>query len=210
MVQAILEGRKTMTRRVVNFPEVWPDLLDDLHSKLVVKEKEVFDLKGESRFALRDRFGKPGDVLWVRESWYTDWIYNRLSPSELDGECKFYYHATLEKGSEGRLRPSIHMPKAACRIFLKVVNVRVERLQDISESDAIAEGIITKTEITGLVMGQKNDHHKNYVGHKSWVLPKDSFKGLWKSINGIESWDANPWVWVVEFERIEKPENFLS
>ena len=206
MVQAILEERKTMTRREVNFPQVWPDLLEDLHAKLVVKDKEVFDLKGEHRFDLRDRFGKPGDVLWVRETWATNWELDNVSPSKLPYDAPFYYLVNSEKGGEGRMRPSIHMPKAACRIFLEVVSVRVERLQDISDQDAISEGI----EVIGLNAAEV-PFYKDYWGQSPGGMyphPRNSFKSLWWKINGAESWDANPWVWVVEFKKIEKPLNF--
>lgn len=201
MVQAILEERKTMTRREVNFPQVWPDLLEDLHAKLVVKGKEVFDLKGEHRFDLRDRFGKPGDVLWVRESWChnttpTWWPYHYRAAND-----------TFSDPENERWKPSIHMPKAACRIFLEVVSVRVERLQDISDQDAISEGI----EVIGLNAAEV-PFYKDYWGQSPGGMyrhPRNSFKSLWWKINGAESWDANPWVWVVEFKRIDKPETFL-
>ena len=205
MVQAILEGRKTQTRREVRpqpsadtFAFSFGKVLDGserrvlcMHKQNLVKDKlPIVD-------SMQLPYGEPGDVLWVRESF-------------CEGlKDQYYYKAQIEaEGWDFKWKPSIHMPKSACRIFLEVVSVRVERLRDISQADAIAEGIVTKTEVTGLVMGQKNDYPKSFVGHKSWVLPKESFKGLWKSINGQESWDSNPWVWVVEFKRIEKPENF--
>jgi len=195
MVQAIQEGRKTQTRREVNFPQVWPDLLDDLHAKLDVKGKQVFDLAGENRFDLRDRFGKPGDVLWVREAFY------ELKNKELKGN--YFYKAEIEPhGFNFNWKPSIHMPKAACRIFLKVVSVNVQRLQDISEADSITEGVLKISE----PCGWKDYLSKDSEGTVS--NSRSSFLRLWVSING-GNLNANPWVWVVEFERIDKPENFL-
>jgi len=203
MVQAILEGRKTQARREVNFCEVWPDLLEDLHKKLEVKGKEVFNLAGEHQFNLRDRFGKPGDVLWVRECFY---------PAT---NAPFIYKADGWVGDK-TWKPSIHMPKSACRIFLEVVSVRVERLQDISEADAKQEGIsiVDQNPVSiynNYVFNVKNAMWPGYgsiTKTYGFTNPKDSFHSLWESINGHQSWVVNPWVWVVEFKRIEKPENF--
>jgi hypothetical protein len=107
-------------------------------------------------------------------------------------------------------KPSIFMPKIACRIFLEVTNVRVERLNDISESDAIAEGIYAKP---GSVSGTR--WYTKFISKTEARLEglftesaKECFKSLWESINGKESWEANPWVWVYDFKRVEKPENF--
>jgi hypothetical protein len=208
MVQAILEGRKTQTRRVCKH-QFWS------HMELVdVNKNQIIEKVDRNVSCL---YGQSGDVLWVRETWLQvmrdhahdlleGWRDRDLFIRKTDVHEDWIEYAKEKYGY--KWKPSIHMPKSACRIFLEVVSVRVERLRDISQADAIAEGIVTKTEVTGLVMGQKNDYPKSFVGHKSWVLPKESFKGLWKSINGQESWDSNPWVWVVEFKRIEKPENF--
>lgn len=209
MVQAIMEGRKSQTRREVNFPMVWPDLLEELHSKLVVKGKEVFDLSGENRMTLRDRFGKPGDVLWVCETWAVAGARIRYkADADWTDEEK-------DLGETAQWKPSIHMPKAACRIFLQVKSVRVERLKDISEKDAIAEGI-SEVDPDPIIYNNYVFNVKNamWPGYGSitktygFTNPRDSFRSLWESINGHESWVINPWVWVVEFERIEKPENF--
>lgn len=100
------------------------------------------------------------------------------------------------------------MPKAACRLFLEITNIRVERLQDISEDDAIREGI--KSEI--FTPNSEKCYYFypcNDLRDDSYIdLPKTSFYSLWQSINGPESWDENPWVWVIEFKRVNKPENF--
>jgi hypothetical protein len=105
-----------------------------------------------------------------------------------------------ERDELTRWRPSIHMPRWASRINLEVVSVRVERLQDISEEDAMSEGIESWEE-RGVDDAQ--DYYRDYVTGGHVYNAKDSFRSLWQSINGPGSWEANPWVWVVEFKRIE-------
>lgn len=174
MVEAILDGRKTQTRRArgatfQNFEE----------------------------FArIKCPYGKPGDRLWVRETWQ---ITNFLHPS--DENYGYIYKASengkdwQENTEEWKWKPSIHMPKAAARIWLEITETRLERLQDISKEDAIAEGIEPVA-----------DGYKNYMPKLSstsqfcWPTAYHSFKSLWESINGAESWDLNPWLWVVKFK----------
>ena len=131
-------------------------------------------------------YGEIGNVLWVRESfqtWKLGWIF------------KSDYGAELPKGI--KWKPSIHMPRTAARIFLEITNIRVERVQDISEEDAIKEGI-----------------EMNNIPHPNWYWMEDvystdsptkAFELLWNKINGTRaSWEINPWVWVIELKRIEK------
>lgn len=122
-------------------------------------------------------YGQPGDILWVRETWSTN-----NHPLK-----KYMYKADVEKQSSLRplWTPSIHMPREACRLFLEVVSIRVERVQDISRGDAMAEGCPFQNMASG------ND-------------PRSWFFELWESINGKGSWVANPWVWVVEFKTREQ------
>ena len=96
------------------------------------------------------------------------------------------------------------MPKKRARIFLEVTNVRVERLQDITEEDAIAEGI-ERVSIAPFV-----HRFKNYLCNNKFIGPKESFKTLWMKINGIDSWKSNPWVWVYEFKQVHHPKDFLN
>jgi hypothetical protein len=159
MVQAILEGRKTQTRRVVK-PQSNANVIDFGH------EWE----RGE--FFARCPYGQPGDVLWVRETWAPLGDYPKCNYT-------FMYKADVEQ-NYSKWKPSIHMPREAARLFLRIKSVRVERLQEITCQDVFAEGLES--------------------GHDS------KFITLWESINGHESWEANPWVWVVEFERISKEE----
>lgn len=137
-------------------------------------------------------YGQPGDVLWVRETWIKQ-----------DSSYKYLAENTDWKGIM-KFKPSIHMPKAACRLFLQIKSIRVERLQDITEEDAKAEGVkhvIDK--ITGYC-------GYDYLtgGYNLMTTPYHGFRSLWKKINGEESWNSNPWVWVITFKQIPKPTNF--
>jgi hypothetical protein len=114
-----------------------------------------------------------------------------------DEKCMFLF------GNDKKIwpswKPSIFMPKAACRIFLEITDVKVERLQDISEEDAINEGVELLP----------NNRYKYYLSeYFDCINAVHSFQTLWKSINGAESWEANPFVWAIEFKQITKPENF--
>lgn len=213
MVQAILEGRKTQTRRVVKpqpegdsrpisewNPHVYGSIRAEYETKIVGK---IFPFKkGNSLYSPSCPYGQAGDILWVRETWaYLDF----LGPEDAD----YVYKASdngkdWENNTEGwKWKPSIYMPKEACRLFLKIKSVRVERLQDISEEDAKAEGV--------LYYGEESNDYKNYeyndIYGDDWgvLTAKESFKTLWQSINGPESWLANPWVWVIEFELSNTP-----
>lgn len=197
MVQAILEGRKTMTRRIVK-----RIALDWLQPEMFTPE---YVASPDNSLC---PYGKPGDILWVRESWAAlrlgyDWEtgycddvtpekninqvieYVQKEKGVLSPRWVFAYKANgnWEDHIEDRgfpWRPSIHMPKAACRIYLEVINVRIERLHEISWQDAVAESCT----------GYRPTQYE----------PTDEFKDLWQRINGIESWESNPWVWVVSFK----------
>lgn len=224
MVQAILADRKTQTRRLSGLelvnqnPEDFkPTGLKMSINRFWNEEKETnpnplkvfhqFIKSDGSRIDVKCPFGDEGDVLWVRESWATEHKFAFMKPSELPSFAKFYYPTEkILSNRAGRIRPSIHMPKAACRIFLMVKSIRVERLQDISEEDAKAQGVAVVSEYQGLPI------YKDYMSKSlkgMWYKAKNSFQTLLEFINGEESWKANPWVWVVEFIWIEKPENFL-
>lgn len=207
MVQAILEGRKTQTRRIVKSE---PKINDDTDLELIPDWDGKYDdpltlffyYKGTKTRSIYYDCQLPlaqiGDILWIRESFqYSD---------ELDEpfwyKQKYEEDYTQEAFDRIKWKPSIHMPKEAARIFLEVSNVRVERLQDISEDDAIAEGI-ERVSIAPFV-----HRFKNYLCNNKFIGPKESFKTLWMKINGIDSWKANPWVWVYEFKVVEKPKDF--
>lgn len=194
MVRAILDGRKTQTRRMMKHqPPVRS--LGFSRSKVV----HEFSICGRDH---RCPYGKPGDRLWVRETWQAlaDFGHGHRIATKEDiaaGNASFRYRATDETGWIPPLawRPSIHMPRWASRITLEIVNVRVERLQDISEGDSEAEGTATWIETR-----RQLDQVKGVLSETYY---RDQFRELWQSINGPESWNANPWVWVVEFRKME-------
>lgn len=138
-------------------------------------------------------YGQVGDVLWVRET------VSRFS----FGGCYAYKADNDPEDECTKWRPSIHMPFEACRLFLEITNIRVERLHDISKDDAVSEGI-AKKEHDFLHNGWKDYLDSEY--DTPYMNPVYSFRSLWSSINGAESWDANHWVWVLEFKQITKEE----
>ncbi|HBP0696565.1 TPA: hypothetical protein L5Q50_000351 [Pseudomonas aeruginosa] len=194
MVRAILEGRKTVTRRVVK-PQ--PDFL----GSMVDPNTPFKTLDAGLHARITCPYGEPGDRLWVREAWAADAQVDAIAPSDLSQGEPIWYPADLsvrQTGcsmiSKGRVRPSIHMPRWASRILLEITAVRVERLQDISEEQAQAEG----------VKGEQCDHARQACADIGcWGdTAKGAFGFLWESLNGEGSWAANPWVWVVEFKRV--------
>lgn len=186
MVKAILDGRKTQTRRVV---------------KAKPMEGDFISYKGEALEALirtHSPYGVVGDRLWVRETFAFEVFSDEFPPSILSECCRLWYKAGGEKEqtggtrlhlNKGRWRPSIHMPRWASRITLEITDIRVERVQDISEEDAKAEGA--------------DKLHIDDLG-QTWKSHKRGFETLWDSINDKRGygWNKNPWVWVVEFKRI--------
>lgn len=183
MVQAILSGRKTQTRRIIS--EKTLHLFGVAASAGQCHPIELCDQRSQSYYLDFCPLGKPGDQLWVREAF----------AAGLCTESTLAYRAThktedLEEGWGETIKwtPSIHMPRWASRINLLITGVRVERLRDISEQDAMAEGC---------AYGKGNGEIDLAV------RPENHFPTLWASIYGAESWQANPWVWVIEFERME-------
>ena len=198
MVRAILGGRKTCTRRLVRFlPGENPQWTGYIRDGLML-------YNGKNEPCIRKAPYQPGDILYVRETW--QYLYE-LDGNEqiIEGTGKYYYAATdtipfdtyVDASGVTHERvpwhPSIHMPKEAARIWLKVTDVRVERLQEMWASDVPKEGIFFTKPTTADGMLQ-------------------AFADLWnstikKSDLGSYGWDANPWVWVIEFERCEKTQN---
>ncbi|HIE1504200.1 TPA: hypothetical protein ACXJSP_000187 [Pseudomonas aeruginosa] len=185
MVRAILEGRKTVTRRVVS-PQ--PDFL----GSMVDPNTPFKTLDAGLHARITCPYGEPGDRLWVRETW------GLQVRSYGGGAGEFIvYRATNPdaiycRSSEGReypvkWKPSIHMRRHSSRILLEITAVRVERLQDISNDQAIAEGIDT--------------HPMGFYGN-GCITAGGAFLELWESINGDGRWADNPWVWVIEFKRV--------
>lgn len=204
MVRAILLGSKTQTRRVVKPQPVYRDV-QGLFASWVFKGGLLYPNAKTDVLAMCP-YGQPGDRLWVREAHSIGPGPNAvLEPVESGGVLR-WPHITYAadgaverkderwKGIFGKSRPSIHMHRWASRITLEVTGVRVERLQDLSEADARYEGI---QQCEGGSMDYlANDYAQGYSSVAS-------FRSLWESLNGASSWDANPWVWVVEFKRVE-------
>lgn len=204
MVRAILSGQKTQTRRVVKITHRTPGLAACLQPSV-----------GEPRprtAAELCPYGQPGDRLWVREAWqHTN---HPLGPYQ-DG-CPVYYRADYlddphgpdgERSAEGKYRswrPSIHMPRTACRLELEILGVRVERLQAINEHDAQAEGAdALNFDNCGAFERDLFDMPLMENG----TPRRNGFALLWEAINGDGSWASNPWVWVVEFKLVETTAN---
>ena len=219
MVKAILEGRKTQTRRVVK-PQ--PDSDDpcigyvdcECYQTVHGNESEIWYQTEDGDHA-KSRINR-GDVLWVRETWQKGYKENIPCNSSRElctkcfrrGDCtemeshpyEYLYKASpntfaLYEPDDGDIKwkPSIHMPREAARLFLKVKSVRVERLQDISVEDCIAEGVEPLSVNAGLI---PDNYRKPY-------------EYLWDRLNAKRgySWESNPWVWVIEFERVGHDKN---
>lgn len=239
MVRTILDGRKTCTRRIVK--DGIPD--DAMWGYTAFTPKGYISCRGVYADGYGEGFYKlpyqPGDILYVRETWERFECWNcegdergncpkEPKKSVLDKTCGCYlYRATDEISGDAKWHPSIHMPKKAARIWLKVTDVRVERLQDITEDGAEAEGMpdsldypvdkaycpLCKGEgIIGTV-----DVHS--LGHMDVDCPycdsyRKKFENLWNSINQKSldryGWDANPYVFVIEFVKIDKPEEIQN
>ena len=223
MVRALLSGRKTQTRREVKLnldiaclatTYDWATSLAANHYQGLTEEqiqRKAESLRGVIHPVILDNgqmvsiicpHGKPGDRIWVRETFCPvddtqyggeKWVDYRATPR---------YEATHPAGWDSapndaealKWRPSIHMPRWASRILLEITDVRVERLNAISQEDAQAEGM----ELTGWRPTYSDPDSGGEV-----MTPYDNFAELWSSIYGDESWKANPWVWVISFKRVE-------
>lgn len=188
MVRAILDGSKTQTRRIVK-PR------NDLAFGVPLAAHELAGEVNGGDF-MNSPFGQPGDRLWVRETFCMDDNGHEEWPIyKADGIAL----PVRPKGcGVSRWRPSIHMPRWASRLTLEITGVRIERLNSISAQDAIAEGIEQVDELHGHPLWRE-------YGNEPWnsSMPEYSFQTLWNSITGPSSWDANPWVWVIEFKRVD-------
>ena len=201
MVQAILDGRKTVTRRICkdanDYTVPMIDFIDN--DKRTYAVQSFYDKKHEDPCSLAE-VNMPiciGDILWVRETWgkgYEEGSYIYKASDKLASLPSF------KESSRLIYHPSIHMPKEAARIFLKVTDVRVERLQDITEEQAIKEGF---TDNRGFIHSPQDEYDNIHSA-------KQGFYSLWDSTvkDDSQKWESNLWVWVIEFERCEKPEGW--
>lgn len=182
MICALLDGRKTQTRRIMK-PQ--PIEISGLGKRIYPDEDWKLSW-GELRAGHEDcQYGKVGDLLWVRET------YNNTCGELL-------YKADNVILGCAKWKPSIYMPRHISRLTLKITGIRVEKLHSISERDAIAEGLINTCDHTF----PKWTAGDGFPEH--FEFPIGAYKDLWQSINGDGSWDLNPWVWVLEFEVIEQ------
>ena len=210
MIQAILEGRKTQTRRLIK-PQPTKQREVEQGEKYLsgateegVTSKDMTNVDINIDDLLEENPIKKGVILWVREKWeYSDdleepYLYEQKYNSDYLEE----YHNLI------KWKSSTHMPKEAARTFLKVTDVRLERLQDITEEEAMQEGVERFYEGYG---GPSAGFLYNDYNHgRQFHLPsaRKGFQSLWQSIYGFKSWDENPWVWVYSFEWIDKPKDW--
>lgn len=212
MVQGLLKGNKTQTRRIINVK------VNDLEVGVPLSLSAIQKVN-------------VGDIIWVRETSFTMNIDDEIDgrtievayKASIDEAEQKYGHITNARGKRfidgWKWKPSIFMRKSACRLFLKVTGVRVERLQDISEDDAKKEGV--ETSFASDSIHYEHESFKNYTWHgdggddsfsgfSDTKSAKDSFQSLWYKINNKASWEENPFVWVYEFEVLrERPEGFM-
>jgi hypothetical protein len=192
MVRALLDGTKTQTRRAV--ANVDPD------GTVWKSRSRMYGVRPHTS-APPDilewcPYGQPGDQLWVREAFMhepADYCWE-ASVSVPCRPAVTTYRADFPNSQPGEgWKPSIHMPRALSRITLGITSVRVERLQDISEADALAEGIVRQAD-GGYGLADTTHYH--------FTDPRQSYLSLWESINGAGSVEENPWVWAVELRRL--------
>lgn len=211
MIRAILDGRKSMTRRVVK-PQPTHRLVEGLGGVTIGMDPALdgavwYGADGiNPGREVRCPYGRPGDLLWVREAWRTCPGTYVPGVEFADGVQRFPEFEDLDSlprdwMNHDRKRPSIHMPKWACRLWLRVTDVRVHRVQEISEDDARAEGVFGPPESQA---GWRQYPYESCHLESA----RDSFRSLWESINGKRpgcSWADDPWVWAVTFARTEAP-----
>lgn len=223
MVRAILDGRKTQTRRIVKQVPHWEhcgkDIMEWGLSDCYTEEDGTHwldiqtDVDDNSHKEIFCPYGQPGDRLWVRETWTFGTGPVGDEPPGPDNSAIIYRASwdveVPETPLDGAWKPSIHMPRWASRITLEITGIRVERLNDISEGDAIDEGInsIRTHEFDRKHFPEWRKEFDNAIKNRDkpliGPLPSTVFRSLWESINGPGSWDANPWVWVVEFRKVD-------
>lgn len=189
-VRAILDGRKTIMRRVIK-PQPYEIAYRDVYGN---DESACFWRGEEHEDWPRPKdcpYGVPGDRLWVKETWRLPY-----------GAPNRWVDYKADDARDGfKWCSPVRMPRWASRIMLEIVSIRVERLQDISEEDALAEGI---RRISHGMDGEYFHFSRTEADPKNWCFPDDAFRELWDSINAKRSyrWDTNPWVWVIWFKRV--------
>nr|MBL8412756.1 hypothetical protein [Dechloromonas sp.] len=205
MVRALLNCTKSQTRRVAiktSQPRaVYITDFDATECSIEIENKHSGD-----RYWKSCPYGQPGDRLWVREAFAivprtayrcSEGVQQTLRPDD-DHDAAIYREGWARSRSGFRWRPSIHMPRWASRLLLEITSVSIERLNNISEADAKAEGLHYDDEIPF--------NGPWFIGAcepDGFANPVDAYRELWESINGTGSWEENPWVWVVQFKRVQ-------
>lgn len=192
MIRALLAGRKTQTRRLCSWAN--NPLSPALTYIVACDEPGWFgDEEGEVQFKVPFALG---DRLWVREAWKPHSAFDAMKPRDMPVSNVFYLADDRYSPSGSRGRPGMHMPRWASRLTLTVTEVRVERLQDISEADALAEGIYEVRSRAGDGMR----HFGTSLSDSVWPTATRAYRNLWEGINGPDAWDANPWIVAVSFD----------
>lgn len=192
MIKALLSGQKTMTRRIIGMSEY--DFVRIVNEAEVIDEKTEdekkifgtiaeFQQDNEIGYYIKCPYGKIGDYLWVRES---------FAPIQ---KKSYIYKATETSLTQVKWKPPLFMPKAACRLWLKIVGIKVARIQSTTYQDILNEGWDAKTS-------------QPFTDRTAGEDANDWWKYLWTKINGKESWEENDWVWVIEFEKCARPNWF--
>ncbi len=204
MVKAILDEHKTQTRRIIK-PQPDSECRKVIYNPSAYEPDRGWYFQGGNM--LKCPYGKIGDKLWVRETWahIDDYLGNDPGANALLSKC--FYRADYPRGDNlddeiKRWKPSIHMPRWASRIDLEITDIRVERVQDISIDDAIAEGIESVDGVTGWYKQYGTKEFEKC--HPMTRYPHSSFQTLWDSINVKQGfgWESNPYVWVIEFKNL--------
>lgn len=206
MVRAIREGRKTQTRRIVK-PQpfidpkwglTWEPRGHALNKPSYVERNVNWNPISNAMIDFGCPHGQPGDWLWVKETWRTTDSLDHVKPSNIRPGAQIEYKAGGHNVNGfqghpltgmGRWRPSIFMSKWMSRVILEIVSVRVERLKDISGSDCCAEGC--------------KGGNGSIPGYAFSATPREHYRHVWESINGVGSWLTNPYVWVIEFKEVK-------
>ncbi|EPM0703386.1 hypothetical protein WJE11_001914 [Klebsiella aerogenes] len=227
MVRAILDGRKTQTRRIMKVQPKpcnhanWPDYSPDPQWKsypggwccAVCANGTTIDHRHHAK-GITCPYGTVGDRIWVRETFQGPLFDYEQMESYLEDSSKFENPEFCQYAADGKpapeyydaddnlrhgWRPSIHMPRWASRILLEITNIGIQRIHSISQNDAAREGLM-RLPVTGRYCINQGDQYFGGASHDA----REVFSWMWQSIYGEESWNANPWVWVIEFKRIEE------
>lgn len=212
MVKSVLEDRKTVTRRMRGLDAIneFPDKVDfvgrfndrpDGLLRFIFSDERMTDEEfgivedkyNHPSFTIKSPFGQRGDLLWVRENFAIEYVSVPSSFGAYPGFNAVIFQTDRTENSGQKWKPSIHMKKKDARLWLQIVDVTVERLQDITEEDSLKEGII-----------DSKPFGFRFDGICQFHTARNAFQGLWEMIHSKESWDKNPWVWAISFKVISK------